>query len=125
MSNSAKSKVTNLFTLLVLLLTTFQGLIPALPMGNTVVISAVVMFLVSGITAWKQYLSIEINNAGLTPTLFVAIIATIGGINDLLNVFPLSNTAGQWVRFGITFLTAFINLASKLLWPTNQTKTNI
>ncbi len=125
MSNTVKSRLTNLFTALVLMLTTFQGLIPALPIGNTVAISAIVMFLVSGLTAWKQYLSIEIDNIGLKPTLFVAILATLGGFNDLLNVIHVNETTGQWIRFGITFLAAFINLASKLLWPTSKTTTDI
>lgn len=125
MSNTQRSKLAALFTLLVLLLTTFQGLIPALPVTNTTLISAVTLFLVSALTAWKQYVSNEISNASLRPTLFVAIIATLGGLNELLNVFTISGTAGQWIRFGITLITAFINLASKILWPTTETKSQL
>ena len=122
MSNANKSKVTMLFTMLVLLFTTLQGLLPALPMGNTTVLSAIIMFGVSGLTAWKQYLSIEIDNSSLWPTLIVAILATLGGLNDLVNLVHFNSVTGQWVRFGITFLTAFLNLASKILWPTAETK---
>jgi hypothetical protein len=125
MSTQAKSKWVNVFTLVVLFLTTFQGLIPALPMGNIPVISGVVMFAVSALTAWKQYLSIEIDNSSLWPTLVVAFIATLGGLNDLFSVIQLSEATGQWVRFGITLVTAFLNLASKILYPTTETKSSV
>jgi hypothetical protein len=125
MSTQAKSKWVNIFTLVVLFLTTFQGLIPALPMGNIPVISGVVMFAVSALTAWKQYLSVEIDNSSLWPTLVVAFIATLGGLNDLFSVVHLSENTGQWVRFGITLVTAFLNLASKILYPTNETKSSV
>ena len=128
MSTSTRSKITTLFTLLVVLLTAFQGLIPTLPISNVSVIatiSAITMFLVSGITTWKQFLSNEIDNAALKPTIIVAIIATIGGLNELFNVVHFSAVADQWVRFAITLITMFLNVASKILWPTTETKTTI
>lgn len=123
-----KSKLTNVFTMLVVLLTAFQGLIPTLPITNNhtiTLVSAIAMFLVSGFTAWKQYLSEEIANASLRPTLIVAIIATIGGLNDVFNVVQFSETADQWIRFAITFITMGLSLVSKILWPTLQTKTSL
>lgn len=125
MSVSQKTKLTNVFTLLVLALTTFQGLIPAMPIQSVTLVSGITMFLVSGLTAWKQYLSVEIDNSSLSPTLFVAILATLGGLNDLFNVVHISGSSAQWIRFGITFATAFINLASKILWPTPDTKSKV
>jgi hypothetical protein len=128
MSTSSKSKVVNIFTLLVLALTAFQGLIPTMPLSNPAtltLVSAIVMFLVSALTAWKQALSVEIDNAGIWPTLIVAIVATIGGLNDLFQVIPFGQNTSQWVRFGITFLTMIINLASKVIWPTAETKSNV
>lgn len=128
MLTAAKSKWVNLFTLLVLLLTTFQGLIPAMPLGNAdsiSLVSGIVLFLVSALTAWKQYLSVEISNKSLTPTIIVAIIATLGGLNNLFEVVHLSNSAGQWIRFGVTLATAFLNLASKTIWPTAETKSTV
>lgn len=83
------------------------------------------MFLVSGLTTWKQFLSNEIDNAALKPTIIVAIIATIGGLNELFNVVHFSAVADQWVRFTITLITMFLNVASKILWPTTETKTTI
>lgn len=125
MSSTQRSTIAKLLTVVALLLVTFQGLIPAIPLQNTTLISAVVMFLVTAVTAWKQYLSDEISNAGIRPTLFVAIIATLGGLNELFNVIHFSGTTGQWIRFAITFITAFINVASKILWPTSKTKSFI
>lgn len=125
---SKKSKITNIFTLLVLLGTAFQGLIPTIPLSNATtltILSAITLFLVSGLTAWKQALSVEIRNHSLKPTIIVAIVATLGGLNDLFNVIPLSETANQWIRFVITLITLFLNLASKVLWPTAETKSTL
>jgi len=125
MSNASKSKVTTLFTLLVVFLTAFQGLIPTIPTNDAAVlsvVSAVTMFLVSGLTAWKQFLSNEIDNKAVNPTILVAILATVGGLNELFDVVHISALADQWVRFGITLITMFLNVASKILWPTAETK---
>jgi len=127
MSNTAKSKITTLFTLLVIFLTAFQGLIPTIPAASNsalAITSAVTMFVVSSLTIWKQYLSNEIDNKAAKPTIIVAIIATIGGANDLFDVVHFSHLADQWIRFFITLVTMFLNVASKILWPTNETKSS-
>lgn len=123
MSSTSKKQLSDLFTLIVLVLTTFQGLIPAMPItnqGTITLISAVMMFLVTGFTAWKQYLSNEISNEAMGPTLFVALIATMGGLNDLFSLVPLGAVASQWIRFSITAITMILNLASKTIWPTGN-----
>jgi hypothetical protein len=125
MSTTQKNKLANVFTLLVLLLTTFQGLIPTMPITNVTVISAVTMFLVTGLTAWKQYVSAEIDNASMQASFFMAMVATLGALLELFNVLPFNDTTAQWLRFGITLITAFINLASKILWPTEDTKSQL
>jgi hypothetical protein len=128
MSTTTRKQITDLFTILVVILTTIQGLIPAMPLTNEhtiTLVSAILIFLVSGITAWKQYLSSEIDTSALKPTLFIAIVATLGGLNDLFNVIPMNDVTAQWLRFGVTALTAAINLASKVLFPTPATKTAI
>lgn len=128
MSNSSKTKLTDIFTLLVIVLTTFQGLIPTLPVSDTSVItilSAIIMFLVASLTAWKQLLSVEIRNGGLWPTIILGLIATIGGLNDVLNVLTIGQLTGQWIRFGITASLMILNMISKILWPTPQTKSLI
>ena len=112
----------NLFTMLVAIFTLFQGLIPSLPIPDTTVVSAIVMFLVLALTAWRQAFSQIINNAALWPTIIIAAIATIGGLNDLFDVFSISDIAGQWIRFSITALTAVLNLLSTTFWPIKDKK---
>ena len=118
----SNSKLLNLFTMLVAIFTLFQGLIPSLPIPDTTVVSAIVMFLVLALTAWRQAFSQIINNAALWPTIIIAAIATIGGLNDLFDVFSISNIAGQWIRFSITALTAVLNLLSTTFWPIKDKK---
>lgn len=117
MLQSTKAKLVSIFTIVALVLTAFQGLIPMMPLSDTTLISAIVMFLVSGLTAWKQALSQDIANTALWPTIIVAIVATLGGLNDLFNVIPVADKTGQWIRFGITAITAILNILSNILWP--------
>lgn len=122
------SKIVDLFTLLVIIITAFQGLIPAMPMPNVntvTLISAIAMFLASGLTIWKQALSEEISNKSLVPTYIVAGIATLGLLNELFNVIPLTPPMDQWIRFSITFITMVLNLISKIKYPTDATRSTI
>jgi hypothetical protein len=128
MANSLKSRLVNLFTTIVLFLTAFQGMIPTMPVtdtGTITIISAITIFLVTGFTAWKQALSVEINNVSLWSTLAVALLATLGGLNTLFDVVHFKPPADQWIRFSLTALIACINLASKTLWPTKETKSTL
>lgn len=125
MSSTARTNVVTIFTAIVIFLTGFQGMIPTLPIKNAeaiTLISAITMFLVSSLTVWKQTLSKEINNDAVLPTLAVAVIATLGGLNDLLGVFHFSDIVSQWLRFTITFITMGLNLISKMLYPTAETR---
>jgi hypothetical protein len=123
MSLTTRKQLSDLFTVLVLILTTFQGIIPTMPIpspSSVTLVSAVVMFLVTGLTAWKQYLSVDISNAAMTSMLVVAVIATLGGLNDLFSVIHFGSTAGQWIRFSVTAVTMILNVLSKTLWPAPQ-----
>lgn len=125
MSQTVRTSLVMIFTWVVVFLTAFQGMIPTLPItnaGTITLISAITMFLVSSLTVWKQTLSKEINNEAILPTIAVAIIATLGGLNDLLGVLHFSEIVGQWMRFTITFITMGLNLISKMLYPTPETK---
>jgi hypothetical protein len=123
------SKLINFFTLAVTVLTIIQGLLPSMSTmvaaSTMTIISAVLLFLVSGLTTWKQALSTEVQNKAMIPTIIVAVVATLGGLNDMFNVIPISAVAGQWIRFVITGITAILNIASKIFWPTDQTKSLI
>lgn len=128
MSTSSKKTVVNVFTALVVFITAFQGVIPTMPITNqatVTLISAVVMFLVSALTLWKQYLSVEIDNKSILPTVIVTIVATLGLLNQFFDVVNVPGIVGQWIRFGLTFITMGLNLLSKILWPTPETTTKI
>lgn len=123
-----KTNAVGVITIVVLLLTTLQGLIPAMPLTNETIImvlSAVLLFAVNGLTLIKNYLSNEIN-AGANKAAFILLVVSIlGGLNDLFGVINFSDIISQWLRFGLTFLIAFLNLAAKLLFPTPETKSRI
>jgi len=125
MQQITRSGVTRLFTGILVFLTTVQAAVPQMPISNEssrAIVSAILMFLVVAFTAWKQYLSVEIRNAAIWPTVIVAVIATLGGLNDLINVIPLSPTTNQWVRLIITTITMMLGIFSKSLWPTDESK---
>ena len=120
-----KTNAIGVITILVLFLTTLQGLIPTIPITNETTItifSAVILFVVNGLTLIKNYLSIEINNVANKAALILLIVAILGGLNDLFGVISFSDTVSQWLRFSLTFIIAFLNLAAKLLFPTPETK---
>lgn len=121
----SRSALTRLFTIILVVLTTLQVAVPTYPISNPntkAIIEAVFMFLVVGFTAWNQYLSVEIRNGAIWPTVILAVIATLGGLNDLINVVPMSATTSQWVRMGVSTVTTILSLASKQLWPTQASK---
>ena len=128
MSISAKNKWANVFTILVVFFTAFQGVIPTMPISNATaltIISAVTMFMVTGLTTWKQFLSNEIDNAAMKPTLVLALVATFGALNDMFTIVDIGAVASQWLRFVITLITMFLNVVSKMLYPTNNTNSTI
>lgn len=111
-------------TILVVVLTAFQGLIPTMPITNTItisIISAVILFLVNTLTAWKQYLSKVIDNKAIIPIAIMCLLALVGGLNDLFKVFPFDDITNQWIRFGFTCATLVLNLLSQLMFPKEET----
>ena len=123
MSNITRSNLVKFLTAVALILTTFQGLIPTIPIsdvGTITTISAIVMFLVQGVTALKQYLSNSISNISLNPTLVILIVSVLASFIDLLDIVNLGAVTEQWIRFGITFVTLCLNLTSKILYPSES-----
>ena len=123
-----KNQNVNALTLIVGIVALIQGLVPTMPIQNpqtATILSAVLMFLATALTVWKQYGSSEIRNNATTPILIVAAIAIIGGLNDLFAVIPFSDLTSQWIRFGITATTAILNFLSKVMYPTPETKSKI
>ncbi len=116
-----KERIATLLLIMVTIITGFQGFIPSIPGVNQhtqTLLSAIALYLVSALTTWRQFISQEIANNAVKATLVVAIVATVGGLNDIFNIIHFSEVADQWIRFGITFITFMLNLLSKILWPT-------
>lgn len=125
MPTISRSEVTRIFTGILVFLTTVQAVVPQMPITNPntkAILEAIFMFLVVGFTAWKQYLSVEIRNAAIWPTIIIALIATLGGLNDLLNVIPMSDVTSQWVRLAVSTISVMLSLFSKTFWPTPESK---
>jgi len=122
------AKTVNILTVLVMVLGVFQtGLLTA-PFKNPAtltLVSGIMVFVVTGLTAWKQVLSEEINNKALWPTIIVAMIAIVGGLNDLIGSIRFSEDVSQILRWIITTVLSTLNLLSKQIWPTNQTVSKI
>lgn len=122
-----REKIAFLLTIACAFLTMFQGLIPT-PMfpvqdpATVTIISAITIYAVATLTAWKQALSKEINNKALLLTFGAAIAVTLGGLNDLFPLIHFSEVFSQWLRFGITFIIMGINILSKVLYPTDKTQ---
>lgn len=113
-----------ILTLASYILAAVQLAIPTLQLAGhaQMIFSAVVMFLVSGVTIWKQKLSEYINTKALWPTIILAIIATLGGLNEFIKEVPINEVAGQWIRFSVTVLTAALNGLSETLFPKQPNK---
>lgn len=121
----SRSELTRLFTVLLVVFTTIQTAIPSFPIESATtkaIIGAIFMFLVVGLTAWKQYLSVEIRNSAIWPTLFIALVATLQGLNDLIDAIPFSQSTSAWIRIGISTLAMIFSLVSKSLWPSPESK---
>jgi hypothetical protein len=121
MSAVAKNKWADILTWTISILGSFQFALTIVPGATPAFVAiggTVIMFLVNGLTGLKQYLSAMINEGkAMTPTLFIFIIATLGGLNELFDVVPMSEIAKQWVKFIITFSLMVLNLVSKTLYP--------
>lgn len=116
-----KEKFLKIVTSLVIVLTTVQFYIPQMPQTNPEfikVLSALIMFHCTALTAAKQWLSAEIQNKAMRSTLVIVALAIIGGANDLFNVIHLPDITNQWIRFGLTAAAAIINVYSKTMFPT-------
>lgn len=118
-----RESIVKILTVLTGIITAFQLLVPQMPFQNeetTVFVSAVLMFAVSVLTASKQYFSCDVSNKALKSTLIIALIATVGAFNELINALTIPEVLGQWLRFFITAATAILNFLSKEIFPSKE-----
>lgn len=102
--------------------TIFQTMLTVSPLHGNIIVSAVVMFMASAFTAFQQYFNTKVKNNALWATLAVTIAGVLAGVNDLMGVIPMSDTAAQWGRLTINFLITCIGAFSKIAWPTEEEK---
>lgn len=107
-----KERIVESIATVVAILAIFQGLIPTMPFSDpamVIIVSATTMYLVTALAAWKQVLLIKADKAAMRNIILLAVVATIGGLNEVVGVVPITDTAGQWIRFGITFTTLVVS----------------
>lgn len=112
-------------TMIVSFITIIQGYLGATPLNQetTIIVSAVLIYLASVLTAIKQSISVEIKTRkALIASIIAVLIATIGGLTDIFNVVHINDILAQWLRFGVTGSILLLNLASKKLFPTQEGK---
>lgn len=127
MNAATKTRWANILTAIASMLAIFQTFLTSPPFSTDQVFTmgAIVTYLTLVITTWKQYLSPEVSNTGGQVTIVIAIIATLTGILDLLNVFHMSDKTEQYIRWGITVAAAILNILSKQIFPSRSQKENM
>lgn len=126
METTSNSRILRIISILVLMLTTFQFLIPEMPVTDTskiTIVSAVTMFLVTVLTYIKNWLSDAVAKSAQWATTIIVAIAVAGAVNEyLLPVIKFSSSTAQWIRFCITLLIALLNVLAKELFPNTPLK---
>ncbi len=122
MNLAAKTKWTNILTAIATFIGIAQTSItnPPFPDATVFVAGAVLTYLMLISTTWKQYLSPDISNTGAHVTIVIAIVATLTGALDLLNVFHVSPITAQWVKWGVSILVLALNVLSKTIFPSES-----
>ncbi len=125
MNKATEARLANIFTALVAVIAVIQGTFltnPPLSDSTIYTWGAVFTYLAMGLTAWKQYLSPDVANKGVTVTIWVAIIASLAGLTDLLGIFHFNEHVAQTVKWGISLLVTILNVMSKQFFPSYDQK---
>lgn len=124
MNAATKLKWANLLTAIVAILAVLQTFLttPPFPVEWVFTMGAIVTYLTLALTTWKQYLSPDVSGSGVTVTIWIAVIATIGGLADLINIFHIPEQTSQYIRWGITVIVAILNVLSKQIFPSFMQK---
>lgn len=128
MSFQKNSSIVLILTIISAVLTVFQPLVPTLPGLSDLTLKitgASVMFLLQSVTLVKQYLSVEINNKSTQLTWAMVIVSILGFANEFVTVIPFSPFWSQLVIIVITVATGTLNLLSKIIWSTEETRSKI
>lgn len=125
MSTTEKTGMAKTFSLLAIVFTAFQLMIPGIP-GITAdsikTITAIDMGLVSVFTLLYQYFHQEIKNKAMWPTIILVGLGILDVFNTTIIQIPISETWGKWISFIITTLIMLLNILSKTMFPTEEAK---
>lgn len=125
MSTSQQSGLSVIITIVVLMLTAFQGMIPAMPIDNPATItkiSAITMFIVTGLTYIKNHIFDAIGRTAQKATHLFLAIAMLGLVNEYIDFISFSEKTAQWLRFGLTAAVTMLNVLAKYLFPNHEQK---
>lgn len=128
-----KDNIVKILNYSIMGLTAIQVAIPSLPPLSSdptksiyyyKILSAIIIFVVPVLTAWKQATSKYINNKAIWSALFIIFVAAVGGLADFFNHLPFtpSPLTTQWIRTGITGLSLVVNLISRKVAPSELQK---
>lgn len=119
MNAANKLKLSNIFTALVSIVAIIQTMITNPPFTDDQVftLGAVLTYAALVLTYAKQYFSPEVSDIARKATMWIAIIATVTGLLDLIKVFHLNDVTEQRIRWIITSVVAILNIISKQLFP--------
>ena len=127
MNEAQKLKLANILTALASVFAIFQTFLTNPPFSEhqILLIGAIVAYLSLLTTAYKQYLSPEVSNAGTRVTLWVFVATALGGFVTLLTNFNLPDAVQQKVVWFLTVIIAIINILSKQIFPSNAQRARI
>lgn len=89
--------------------------IPGLDVKIVLSISGIVGVLSSINTAWYQIANTAVNTKLSFASIAVAIIATLGGLNEIFGYIPIAPEVAKWVTFSISMLMFIFQVLSKVL----------
>lgn len=119
MNSAKKTRWANILTAIASILAIGQTFLTNPPFTPAVIATVSVIFVYATLlaTTWKQYLSPEVSNTGAYVTIYIAAIATVTGLADLLNIFHFSAHTAQYIKWAITVLAAILSILSKQIFP--------
>ena len=124
MTENSKIRLANILTAVASVIAVGQTFLTTPPFSTETIfkVGAVITYISLLVTIWKQYLSPDVSNAGTRFTIYLAIAASLAGAADLLNITNFSDTTEQYIRWGITVLSAILNILSKQIFPSAEQK---
>lgn len=89
--------------------------IPGVAANIVLAIAGTIGVLSSINTAWYQIANTAVNTKLSFASIAVAIIATLGGINEIFGYITIAPEVAKWVTFSISMLMFVFQLLSKVL----------